>query len=507
MYKLRIKLLLALMLLFSSGNIFAQEAGPPPGGVTGDVSGLPFDLLPPGARALGLGGAFTAVADDATAALANPGGLTNLTAPEVSVFLRYTDADVNFLDPDAYNSALNAYSGDLHKKYSDSSTKVSFASFVYPLERWVFSGFYSNQLAFNGVQSAPDVVFDDIDRGPDAYPYFDKYTNLNGVKAEVENFGLSGAFRFTDEFSAGVTLRRAKFKLDSEDTWQIDWWNDWEQLMAEEFYGASPTVEQVASFLPVVNDSYTYGTSAHDSDSKIVVDFGLYYKGDKWSLGATYHAGAKYEISTVGSLASQFSCNGEGDLTNECQSWVDLVDELELTDEFYPNVSEAFVNTIRLPSIISFGVAFRPAETWLISFDLNIVEYSVLNPPRNNTLGFDLDIDNESARSEFYDPDIRELEGPITKPIENGVNYHLGLEKSFVFDHDFLRTLALRGGVFTIKDHNGIVAISNSDTVWTVGIGSTWGKNELGAKVFQVDLGASFADDTTNVVLSGIMRF
>jgi len=40
-----------------------------------------------------------------------------------------------------------------------------------------------------------------------------------------------------------------------------------------------------------------------------------------------------------------------------------------------------------------------------------------------------------------------------------------------------------------------------------VGLGSTWGKNELGAKVFQVDLGASFADDTTNVVLSGIFLF
>ena len=36
---------------------------------SGDFSGLPLDLLPPGARALGLGGAFTGVADDATAAL------------------------------------------------------------------------------------------------------------------------------------------------------------------------------------------------------------------------------------------------------------------------------------------------------------------------------------------------------------------------------------------------------------------------------------------------------
>jgi hypothetical protein len=38
-----------------------------------------------GARALGMGGAFIAVADDATAASWNPGGLIQLETPEVSV--------------------------------------------------------------------------------------------------------------------------------------------------------------------------------------------------------------------------------------------------------------------------------------------------------------------------------------------------------------------------------------------------------------------------------------
>lgn len=42
-----------------------------------------------GARALGLAGAFTAVADDATAASWNPAGLTQLERPEVSVVYRF----------------------------------------------------------------------------------------------------------------------------------------------------------------------------------------------------------------------------------------------------------------------------------------------------------------------------------------------------------------------------------------------------------------------------------
>ena len=44
-----------------------------------------------GARALGMGGAFIGVADDATAASWNPGGLIQLETPEVSVVGAYNN--------------------------------------------------------------------------------------------------------------------------------------------------------------------------------------------------------------------------------------------------------------------------------------------------------------------------------------------------------------------------------------------------------------------------------
>ena len=47
-----------------------------------------------GARALGIGGAFLSIADDATAASWNPGGLVQLKKPEVSIvgsFIRRND--------------------------------------------------------------------------------------------------------------------------------------------------------------------------------------------------------------------------------------------------------------------------------------------------------------------------------------------------------------------------------------------------------------------------------
>src|SRR5262245_57678900 len=45
---------------------------------------LQFDFINPGAKSLALGGAFVGVADDATAAFANPAGLTFLATPELS---------------------------------------------------------------------------------------------------------------------------------------------------------------------------------------------------------------------------------------------------------------------------------------------------------------------------------------------------------------------------------------------------------------------------------------
>ena len=54
---------------------------------------LPLDLAPPGARSAGMGRAFVGLADDATAAAANPAGLVNLLRPEISYHFRIDEVD------------------------------------------------------------------------------------------------------------------------------------------------------------------------------------------------------------------------------------------------------------------------------------------------------------------------------------------------------------------------------------------------------------------------------
>ena len=59
---------------------------------------IPFNLANPGARSMGMGGAFVGLADDATAAYTNPAGLTQLVTPEVSIELRHTDYSLPYLN-------------------------------------------------------------------------------------------------------------------------------------------------------------------------------------------------------------------------------------------------------------------------------------------------------------------------------------------------------------------------------------------------------------------------
>jgi len=91
-------------------------------------------LTNPGARSIGLGGAFAAIADDATAAFANPAGLVQIVRPEVSAEIRGTAAR---------DGASSPY--DL----ADSLSGLGFFSFVYPSSHWAVS-LYSHRFASVG---------------------------------------------------------------------------------------------------------------------------------------------------------------------------------------------------------------------------------------------------------------------------------------------------------------------------------------------------------------------
>ena len=125
-------------------------------------------VVNPGARSLALGGAFVAVADDATAAYANPSGLVQLLRPEISVELR-TWSD----DGEAVTSDLSG---------------IGFASFVLPLQRW--------SLAIYG-QTLASVEAAGRSSGEDSG--FIPISTLT-----IASFGMSAALRVNDALSLGL---------------------------------------------------------------------------------------------------------------------------------------------------------------------------------------------------------------------------------------------------------------------------------------------------------------
>src|SRR6266849_10095139 len=112
------------------------------------LSGLQFNFGNPGARSLGMGGAFLGLADDASAAEANPAGLTILRKPEVSIEARnYLEQQILTTSgtfPDLARTAFSHYS---------KRVEPTFASFVYPFKNFTIGAYFHEPLRNAGAGS------------------------------------------------------------------------------------------------------------------------------------------------------------------------------------------------------------------------------------------------------------------------------------------------------------------------------------------------------------------
>ncbi len=184
-----------------------------------------FRISNPGARSLGFGGAFAALADDATAAYANPAGLVQLLRPELSVELRVTAVS----EPGTGGS-IEDFSG------------VGFTSFVYPLKRLSLA-----------VYNASLGKFED-----------DTFV--------VGNFGLAGAYRFTDQLSFGFGLSR--------------------------FEGEFAATTRLVSFVGPIAESRRLAASGMGDDLRWNAGV-LWNLPRRFTLGGFFRQGPSFDLSAV----------------------------------------------------------------------------------------------------------------------------------------------------------------------------------------------------------------
>jgi long-chain fatty acid transport protein len=180
--------------LFSLGAVAPALAGDK--GLTDSetFSGFQFNFNNPGARSLAMGGAFVAVADDATAVIANPAGLVILQRPELSAEVKFTRFRNTF---EAFsNSRQDAFGENFNSRdFDDSVVTPSFFSFVYPTERLVVAAFIRELINYKSSFHTEGVFFND--------PAGGGLFRLNPTKSQLEiqalNFGLGAGLNLEKE--------------------------------------------------------------------------------------------------------------------------------------------------------------------------------------------------------------------------------------------------------------------------------------------------------------------
>lgn len=428
-------------------------------------AGLQFNFSTPGARSLGLGGAFLGLADDATAAFTNPAGLTILNRPEISLEGRswsYTHVvpyrGHAFGNPTG--TGVDDLAGVQTREFENDVSGLSFVSFVYPGNRWALA-FYRHQLA----NFEADVETAGVFRGPpdDLFRFFPIRGSLD---LEIVNYGLSGAFRITDDLSLGLGAAYYDFQIDS---------------LTDRFdaVGAEPTGPGgffgPPDFSPdnVVNSQEITG----DAEDVAAIVGLLWEIHPAWSLGAVYRQGPSFDFSTR---------NVGGPSRGQ---------------EFAGQVFAENQAVFNVPDVYGAGLAYRPTDSLTLTFDYDRIEYSALTEEITPLFLAPEDITPERRAA------LDRLE------IDDADEFHLGIEYVFLGTripwavragayHDPDHRMAFQGAPTTEDDRRlaTIFREGDDEVHYSVGLGAVFG-------AVQVDAAADFSDLIETFSLSGVYRF
>ncbi|MEM7051507.1 MAG: outer membrane protein transport protein [Acidobacteriota bacterium] len=430
-----------------------------------------FDLFPPGARSLALGGAFVALADDATAAYSNPAGLTQLVEPEVAIEARHGTFRSQFAErghvPETALTGIgiDVVDGLQRGEERNRAAGLAFASFTYPgtspgnrpdnpaAKRWAVA-IYGHQLT----RFRSSLTSQGLFVGPRSAP-FRTFPVRSSLDLDIAGIGAAGAYRLRDDFSVGFGL--ASYHLDLDST-------------TERFRRAEPTGDLLqdgltgqfygpADFSPenVFNRQLQRG-----SDDDLVFQAGFLWRLDsRWSLGGAYRQGPSFDFR------AEFVEGPAG----EAPGRVD------------PTVGGQ--GTFRVPDVAALGVALHATDQWLITADYDWIRYSSLSDGLLNLLRAAI-----GAENDFVIDDAHQL--------------HLGTEIQLL-EPRF--PVALRAGLWWDPDHRlryvGDEALlaarfraGDDELHLTAGAGIVFGRA-------QIDLAVDHADPVTTVSLSAVARF
>jgi len=422
-------------------------------------AGVQFNFSTPGARSLGLGGAFIGLADDATAAYANPAGLTVLSEPEVSFEGRNWSYENTFVDGGRFNGQPTGRGVDtvagLRGGSSESTVAgVSFLSAVYPGRRWTVA-LYRHELANYEAEFASSGTFKDeaaTGNMPRNRP------KLNSFSLDAVNLGLSGAIRLGDRFSVGAGISSYSFSLRSRtDRYHLD-----------PALGVDPGGTFGPPLFTPGNLTDTQIQKGDDRQTGFNAGF-LWNIGRGWTVGGVYRQGPEFDLDATYIPGPR------------ADAGVQKVTVPALYDT---------------PDVFGLGVAVQPTELTTVTLDCVRVKYSDLTRSFTNIL---LRLPMPPAGA-----DLRNFK------IKDATEIHLGFERNFLLGSTLL---AARAGAWYDPDHRlrytgtttGFLATfrpGRDETHYAAGLGFISRRLKL-----QADAAFDFSDPVKTASLSTVVRF
>jgi long-subunit fatty acid transport protein len=236
-------------------------------------AGLQINFANPGARSLGMAGAFLGFSDDATAAYTNPAGLTALAAPEFAFEGRRYENSVSYVSGGIGSVAPDSSSGLSFSDAQSSTNSPSFFSFVYPVENWSFA-VYRHELANYDNRLLQNTVFVNSDN-----PALRAEVFAQGAAIDVRivNIGASAAYRLNDQWSLGVSVINSNMQ----------------------FAGVTARLQGQVEVQVGDEDDWVY-------------NLGLMYRAsDQWSFGMAYRRGGDFNLGYAAQAVDEsFAFNG-----------------------------------------------------------------------------------------------------------------------------------------------------------------------------------------------------
>ncbi|MCP4202298.1 MAG: hypothetical protein GY769_10225 [bacterium] len=433
----------ALLVCSLAGPVAGQEPIVP----------LQLSFSDPGARSMGFGGAFVALADDATAAFSNPAGLVQLVEPEFSIEARRWSYSTPFTERGRVEGLPSGFGADttagLRTATSeDVVTGLAFLSLAYPKGRWSLAFFRHQMASFEFSSETRGLFGGGTDCCQDRF--FDQRvtTDLNFV-----SYGLSAGYRLGENIDLGFGVIYHETSLNSLATVYLPDEDPFVNLLA-------PT-----SFLPE-RSLVSQSIFGDDTDWGLIGGF-LWRPSNGWTIGGIYRQGPEARIAIE-------SRAGEA---------------LDLGVPPGAVLRRVSGISVELPWVIGLGFAYRAPDGGLtVSFQWDHIEYSTILKSLE-AIAASVDEPNEQA-------------------LDDADELHLGGE------YVFLRStpvIAVRVGAWLDPDHqlrdtsddlflNALQPRGKDQTHLALGLGVAF-------QGFQIDIGVDFADEVDTASVSAVYSF